>query len=66
MIDNYDLKGTRYASIYSHCIPIQVDLIVCYDACASPTRNIQRMGRTGRHRPGRVVYILHKGAEIDK
>lgn len=41
----------------------QVDLIVCYDASASPIRNIQRMGRTGRHRQGRVVCILAAGVE---
>ena len=41
----------------------QVDLIVCYDASASPIRNIQRMGRTGRHRQGRVVCILAAGTE---
>jgi ERCC4-related helicase len=39
-----------------------VDLIVCYGG-ASPTRNIQRMGRTGRHKEGRVVYILAQGKE---
>ena len=43
-----------------------MDLIVCYDATASPTRAIQRMGRTGRHREGRVVYILAAGREAEK
>lgn len=33
-------------------LPPQVDLIVCYDATSSPTRSIQRMGRTGRHKVG--------------
>ncbi|MEW5301841.1 MAG: hypothetical protein WDW36_004675 [Sanguina aurantia] len=42
-----------------------VDLIVCYDSSMSPTRQIQRMGRTGRHREGRVVYVLNKGREAD-
>ena len=42
---------------------VQVDLIVCYDSSASPTRQIQRMGRTGRHRQGRVVYVLAQGRE---
>ena len=41
----------------------QVDLIVCFDSDASPIRNIQRMGRTGRHKPGRVVYIMSQGKE---
>lgn len=44
-------------------LPIQVDLIVCYDSSMSPTRQIQRMGRTGRHREGRVVYVLNEGKE---
>lgn len=43
-----------------------MDLIVCYDATASPTRAIQRMGRTGRHKEGRVVYILAAGKEKEK
>lgn len=41
----------------------QVDLIVCWDASASPSRARQRMGRTGRHRPGRVVVLLGRGGE---
>lgn len=45
---------------------MQVDLIVCYDATSSPTRAIQRMGRTGRHKEGRVVYILSAGREEEK
>lgn len=43
----------------------QVDLIVCYDASASPIRMLQRMGRTGRKRAGRVVLLLMKGKEED-
>lgn len=42
---------------------LQVDLIICFDATASPTRAVQRMGRTGRHKEGRVVYILAAGRE---
>ena len=38
---------------------------MCFDTSKSPIRNIQRMGRTGRHRPGRVVYILASGKEAD-
>ena len=41
-------------------------MIVCFDASASPGRNIQRMGRTGRHGDGRVVYVLAAGKETDK
>jgi ERCC4-related helicase len=40
-----------------------VDLIICYDATASPTRAVQRRGRTGRFREGRVVYLLGSGRE---
>lgn len=36
----------------------EVDLIICYDATSSPIKNIQRMGRTGRKRDGRVVLLL--------
>ncbi|KAI0383721.1 P-loop containing nucleoside triphosphate hydrolase protein [Hypomontagnella monticulosa] len=41
----------------------QVDLIVCYDASGSPIRMLQRMGRTGRKRAGRVVLLLMRGKE---
>ncbi|KKA29409.1 hypothetical protein TD95_004067 [Thielaviopsis punctulata] len=44
----------------------QVDLIVCYDASASPIRMLQRMGRTGRKRAGRVVLLLTRGKEEEK
>ncbi|XP_066529499.1 Fanconi anemia group M protein [Hoplias malabaricus] len=41
----------------------EVDLIVCFDAQKSPIRLVQRMGRTGRHRHGRIVVILAEGRE---
>ncbi|KAM6917402.1 Fanconi anemia group M protein [Lycodopsis pacificus] len=41
----------------------EVDLIVCFDAQKSPTRLVQRMGRTGRKRQGRIVVILAEGRE---
>jgi ATP-dependent DNA helicase MPH1 len=41
----------------------QVDLIVCYDASASPIRMLQRMGRTGRKRTGNIVLLLMRGKE---
>ncbi|KAK4452973.1 ATP-dependent DNA helicase MPH1 [Podospora aff. communis PSN243] len=44
----------------------QVDLIVCYDASASPIRMLQRMGRTGRKRAGNIILLLMKGKEEDK
>ncbi|PGH23278.1 hypothetical protein AJ80_02694 [Polytolypa hystricis UAMH7299] len=43
----------------------EVDLIVCYDSSASPIRMLQRMGRTGRKRKGRIVLLLMKGKEED-
>ena len=41
----------------------EVDLIVCFDAHKSPVRLIQRMGRTGRKRKGRIVVIVAQGKE---
>lgn len=41
----------------------EIDLIVCYDASASPIRMLQRMGRTGRKRAGNIVVTLVKGKE---
>ncbi|OPJ90120.1 Fanconi anemia group M protein isoform C [Patagioenas fasciata monilis] len=41
----------------------EVDLIVCFDAQKSPVRLVQRMGRTGRRRQGRIVLILAQGRE---
>lgn len=42
---------------------LQVDLVLCYDANASPIRDIQRSGRTGRHREGKVIHIMAAGKE---
>eukprot|EP00667_Euglena_gracilis_P005603 EG_transcript_5643 len=39
----------------------EVDLIVCYDVSA-PTSMVQRMGRTGRRRPGCCKVLLNEGA----
>ncbi|XP_061468630.1 Fanconi anemia group M protein isoform X2 [Rhineura floridana] len=41
----------------------EVDLIVCFDAQKSPIRLVQRMGRTGRKRQGRILVILSEGRE---
>ena len=41
----------------------EVDLIVCFDAHKSPVRLVQRMGRTGRKRQGRIVVIVGQGKE---
>ncbi|RMD39980.1 hypothetical protein DV735_g5161, partial [Chaetothyriales sp. CBS 134920] len=41
----------------------EVDLIVCYDSSSSPVRMLQRMGRTGRKRAGRIEVLLMRGKE---
>lgn len=33
-----------------------------YDVQSSPKRTIQRMGRTGRHSDGKVMYIITRGS----
>ncbi|CAF3423120.1 unnamed protein product [Rotaria socialis] len=40
-----------------------VDLIICFDALKSPIRLVQRMGRTGRARQGRIVLLMTEGKE---
>jgi ERCC4-related helicase len=35
----------------------EVELIVCYDSNSNPTRTIQRMGRTGRKKDGKVIVL---------
>lgn len=44
----------------------EVDLIVSFDALTSPVRMIQRMGRTGRKRVGKVVILVTEGDEEKK
>ncbi len=39
----------------------QVDLVVFYDIVPSATRTVQRKGRTGRKREGKVVLLIAKG-----
>ncbi|ODQ79825.1 hypothetical protein BABINDRAFT_161513 [Babjeviella inositovora NRRL Y-12698] len=43
----------------------EVDMIICYDSTRSPIKNVQRMGRTGRKRNGKVV-LLFAGNEESK
>ncbi|KAG0208266.1 hypothetical protein BGX33_006366 [Mortierella sp. NVP41] len=43
-----------------------VDLIVCYDSQSSPIRMLQRMGRTGRKRAGKICLLLAEGQEEQK
>ncbi|CAL8137703.1 unnamed protein product [Orchesella dallaii] len=44
----------------------EVDLIICFDASSSPTRLIQRMGRTGRQRAGKTIFLVTRGKEEEK
>lgn len=41
----------------------EVDLIICYDLTSSPIKNIQRMGRTGRKRDGKVILLFSSNEE---
>ena len=41
----------------------EVDLIICFDASNSPIRLVQRMGRTGRKRTGKIVILITEGKE---
>ncbi|KAF8527862.1 hypothetical protein BU17DRAFT_73555 [Hysterangium stoloniferum] len=41
----------------------EVDAIVCYDAQKAPIRMLQRIGRTGRRREGRVDVLMCEGRE---
>ena len=58
-----------YNTLVSTCVGEEgldigdVDLIICFDAHKSPIRLIQRMGRTGRKREGRVVMLVTEGKE---
>ena len=42
----------------------EVDLIVCYDVSKSPIRLVQRMGRTGRKRAGRIIVLVTEVREM--
>ncbi|KAJ1972097.1 3'-5' DNA helicase [Dimargaris xerosporica] len=62
-------KSGNYNTLVATCIGEEgldigeVDLIVCYDSQGSPIRLLQRMGRTGRKRRGRIVVLLSEGGE---
>ena len=64
-----DFRDGKYNVLICTCIGEEgldipeVDLIVCFDATASPTRAVQRHGRTGRHKDGKIIYILSSGKE---
>ena len=44
----------------------EIDLIVCYEATADPIRMLQRVGRTGRKRSGKIVLIVTAGRDDKK
>ncbi|NXS54248.1 FANCM protein, partial [Brachypteracias leptosomus] len=62
-------RAGGYNTLVSTCVGEEgldigeVDLIICFDAQKSPIRLVQRMGRTGRRRRGRIVLILAQGRE---
>ncbi|KAF2482527.1 hypothetical protein BDY17DRAFT_298676 [Neohortaea acidophila] len=64
-----DFKSGKYNTLVATSIGEEgldigtVDLIVCYDASSSPIRMLQRIGRTGRKRIGKVVLLLMKEKE---
>lgn len=42
----------------------EVDLIICFDVNnRNPTRYVQRIGRTGRRRQGKVIMLVTEGKE---
>lgn len=43
----------------------EVDLIICFDVVTSPIRSVQRFGRTGRKRTGKVILLISQGPEYD-
>jgi Fanconi anemia group M protein len=62
-------KAGGYNTLISTCVGEEgldigeVDLIVCFDAHKSPIRLVQRIGRTGRQREGRIVMLVTEGRE---
>ncbi|XP_068083864.1 Fanconi anemia group M protein, partial [Anabrus simplex] len=65
-------RAGGYNTLISTCVGEEgldigdVDLIICFDAHNSPIRLIQRMGRTGRKREGRIVMLMTEGKESQK
>jgi len=64
-----DFKAGKYNTLIATSIGEEgldigeVDLIICYDSKASPIRMLQRMGRTGRKREGKIVMLQMQGKE---
>lgn len=67
-----DFKAGKYNVLVATCIAEEgldigeVDLLICYEGISSPTRLLQRKGRTGRKRAGRVVILMTEGSEYQK
>jgi Fanconi anemia group M protein len=65
----HEFRTGGYNTLVSTCVGEEgldigdVDLIVCFDAHKSPIRLVQRMGRTGRKRQGRIVMLVTEGKE---
>jgi len=60
---NYEMFNALVAtSVGEEGLDIEeVDLVIFYEPVPSEIRSIQRRGRTGRTRPGRVVFLITKG-----
>lgn len=62
-------RSGGYNTLVSTCVGEEgldigdVDLIICFDSHKSPIRLVQRMGRTGRKRAGRIVMLVTEGKE---
>ncbi len=62
-------RSGGYNTLVSTCVGEEgldigdVDLIICFDAHKSPIRLVQRMGRTGRKREGRIIMLVTEGKE---
>ncbi|PWN96809.1 P-loop containing nucleoside triphosphate hydrolase protein, partial [Tilletiopsis washingtonensis] len=41
----------------------EIDLIVCYEAVKDSVRMLQRVGRTGRKRDGKIIVLMSEGRE---
>ncbi|CAH1790773.1 unnamed protein product [Owenia fusiformis] len=64
-----EFREGGYNTLVSTCVGEEgldigdVDLIICFDAHKSPIRLVQRMGRTGRKREGRIIMLMTEGKE---
>ncbi|CAK8692249.1 unnamed protein product [Clavelina lepadiformis] len=62
-------RSGDYNTLVSTCVGEEgldigdVDLIICFDSHKSPIRLVQRMGRTGRKRKGKIVMLVTEGKE---